>query len=92
VSTEVAATCECTLEPPHRFRLVARARVPGGVLVTLRRIDEPYPDRDLFITQRELKMGYDNVAKACFVCVDRGLKETAILIPKSDIELGLPPA
>ena len=62
------------------------------MLVTLRRIDEPYPDRDLFITQRELKMGYDNVAKACFVCVDGGLKETAILIPKSDIELGLPPA
>ncbi len=60
--------------------------------MTLRRIDEPYPDRDLFITQRELKMGYDNVVKACFVCVDRGLKETAILIPKSDVELGLPPA
>ena len=92
MSTEVAEVCECTREPPHRFRIVGRARVPGGVLVTLRRLDEPYPDRDLFLTQRELKMGYDNVVKACFVCVDRGFKENAILLPKSDVELGLPPA
>jgi hypothetical protein len=45
----------------------------------------------LFITNREMKMGYENVYKACFVCVDRGRKETAIVLPKSDLELGLPP-
>ena len=43
------------------------------------------------MTNREMKMGYDDVYKACFVCVDRGKKETAIAIPKADIELGLPP-
>ena len=39
-----------------------------------------------------MKMGYDDVYKACYVCVDQGLKETAIVLPKSDIELGLPAA
>lgn len=92
MSAEVAAACECTHEPPHRFTIAGRARVPGGVLLTLRRVDEPYPPRDVFVTNRELKMGSDNVFKACFVCVDRGFRETAIALPKSDVELGLPPA
>jgi hypothetical protein len=65
--------------------------VRNGVLITLRRLDEPYPPRDLFVTARELKMGYENVYKACFVCVDRGLKENAIALPKDQIEAGLPP-
>ena len=64
----------------------------GGILVTLRRLDERYPPRELFITGREMKMGSDYVFKACFVCVDQGFKETAIVLPKSEIELGLPPA
>lgn len=92
MSTEIAAACECTHEPPHRFAISARARVANGILLTLRRVDERYPDRDLFITNREMKMGSDNVFKACFVCVDRGFRETAIVLPKGDVELGLPPA
>ncbi len=91
MSTEVAAAFECTHEPPHRFTIAARSRVRGGILLSLRRVDERYPDRDLFITLREMKMGNDNVFKACFVCVDRGFRETAIVLPKSDVELGLPP-
>lgn len=91
MSTEVAAAFECTAEPPHRFAIAGRVRVRNGVLVTLRRLDEPYPPRDLFVTARELKMGYENVYKACFVCVDRGLKENAIALPKDQIEAGLPP-
>lgn len=89
MSTEVAPL-ECTAEPPHLFAIAGRVRVRNGVLVTLRRLDEPYPPRDLFVTARELKMGYENVYKGCFVCVDRGLKENAIAIPKEDIEAGLP--
>ena len=93
MSTEVAAaTCECTHEPPHRFVIATRSRLKGGVLVGLQRVDEPYPRRDVFVTSRELKMAQDNVFKACFVCVDRGYRETAISLPKSDVELGLPPA
>ena len=91
MSTEVVAALECTAEPPHTFAIAGRARVRNGVLLTLRRLDESYPPRDLFVTTRELKMGYENVFKACFVCVDRGLKENAIGIPKDQIELGLPP-
>jgi len=34
----------------------------------------------------------DDVYKGCFVCVDRGLRETAIVLPKEDVEAGLPPA
>jgi hypothetical protein len=60
--------------------------------VTVRRLDAPYPPRQLFITNREMKMGYDDVYKGCFVCVDGGRKETAIVMPKADIEAGLPPA
>ena len=92
MSSEVAvATCECTHEPPHRFLISQRTRLRGGVLVGLQRVDEPYPRRDVFVTDREIKMGQDDVFKACFVCVDRGTKETAIVLPKNDIELGLPP-
>jgi len=92
VSTEIAAVCECTHEPPHRFAIAGRARVANGILLTLQRVDERYPERDLFITNREMKMGYENVYKACFVCVDRGLRENAISLPKDQIETGLPPA
>ena len=90
MSTETAAACECTNEPPHRFRIAGRSRAPGGILLTLQRIDERYPPRDVFVTSREMKMGGDNVYKACFVCVDRGFRETAIVLPKEDVELGLP--
>ena len=83
---------ECTNEPPHRFALGDRIRTAAGILVTLKRVDAPYPRRDVFITNREMKMGYDDVYKACFVCVDQGRRETAIALPKSDIEAGLPAA
>ena len=89
---ESAASIECTAEPPHRFTLAERSRVGNGILVTLRRMDEPYPPRNVFVTNREMKMGYENVYKACFVCVDRGLRENAISMPKDQIETGLPPA
>jgi hypothetical protein len=87
-----ASGFECTHEPPHRFAITERIRVGTGILVTLKRLDAPYPPREIFITNREMKMGYDDVYKACYVCVDQGLKETAIVLPKSDIELGLPAA
>ena len=90
--TEVEAALECTAEPPHRFEIAERSRVGNGILVTLRRLDESYPRRDVFVTNREMKMGYENVYKACFVCVDRGLRENAISLPKDQIETGLPPA
>jgi hypothetical protein len=83
---------ECTREPPHRFAIRERIRTRAGILVTLKRLDAPYPPREVFITNREMKMGYDDVYKACYVCVDQGLKETAIVLPKSDIEAGLPAA
>ena len=82
----------CTAEPPHRFTIIDRLRNRNGILVPLRRLDEPYPPRQLFITNREMKMGYEDVYKACFVCVDEGRKENAIALPKSEIESGLPPA
>jgi hypothetical protein len=72
--------------------MTERSRVGNGILVTLRRLDEPYPPRNVFVTNREMKMGYENVYKACFVCVDRGLRENAISVPKDQIETGLPPA
>jgi hypothetical protein len=92
VPTEVETAFACTAEPPHRFAISDRARTPGGILVTLRRVDARYPPRQVFVTNREMRMGYDDVYKACFVCVDRGRKETAIAIPKAEIETGLPPA
>jgi hypothetical protein len=91
VSAEPVPAFECTQEPPHRFVIRSRARVRGGILVTLQRVDAPYPLRDLFVTAREMKMAQDDVHKACFVCVDRGLRETAIALPKADVEAGLPP-
>ena len=92
MSTEVGVSCHCTHEPPHRFEIRGRARTGDGILLTLQRTDAAYPGREVFVTNREMKMGQDSVFKACFVCVDRGFKETAIVLPKSDIELGLPPA
>ena len=86
MTTDVQTTCECTNEPPHRFAIGDRLRNDNGVLVTLQRIDAPYPRREIFITNRELKMGYDNVYKACFVCVDQGKKETAIVLPKAELQ------
>jgi len=92
VTTDIETTFECTNEPPHRFAIVERLRNRVGVLLGLKRLDAPYPKRELFITNRELKMGYENVYKACFVCVDQGRKETAIILPKAEIEAGLPKA
>lgn len=91
MSSETAAAYECTREPPHRFSIAEKLRNRQGILVTLRRLDQPYPPRELFITNREMKMGYENVYKACFVCVDTGQKETAIPLSKADLEAGLPP-
>jgi hypothetical protein len=92
VAAETAVVLACTNEPPHRFAILDRARAGDGILVTLRRRDAPYPPREVFVTRREMKMGYENVYKACFVCVDQGQKETAIALPKAEIEAGLPPA
>jgi hypothetical protein len=92
VSAEPVPAFACTQEPPHRFVIRSRARVRGGILVTLQRVDAPYPPRDLFVSAREMKMAQDDVYKACYVCVDRGLRETAIALPKADVEAGLPPA
>jgi hypothetical protein len=92
LATETATTFECTNTPPHRFAISGRVRTASGILVTLQRVDAAYPPRELFITNREMKMGYDDVVKACFVCVDEGRKERAMAIPKSEIEAGLPPA
>jgi len=92
VAAEVETVFECTREPPHRFTIRERLRVPSGILLTVRRVDAPYPPRTVFVTTREMKMGYEDVFKACYVCVDSGRKETAIAFPKAEIELGLPPA
>ena len=92
MASEAEAGASCSAEPPHRFTITERARTGDGILVTLRRLDAPYPPRQIYVTNRELKMGYDDVFKACYVCVDRGRKETAIALPKADIEAGLPPA
>lgn len=89
--TEVGVRFACTNDPPHHFTIGARRRVRGGIVVTLSRLDAPYPPRELFVTTREMKMSGDDVVKACFVCVDRGIKEKAIPLPKSEIEAGLPP-
>ena len=92
MASEVAAAIACTAEPPHRFAIGERIRTATGILVTVRRIDAPYPPRQIFITNREMKMGYDDVFKACFVCVDQGRKENAIALPKAELEAGLAPA
>ncbi len=92
MTTETTAAYECTNEPPHRFTITDRVRHAGGILLTLKRLDAPYPPREIFVTNREMKMGYEDVYKACYVCVDGGRKETAIIVPKAQIEAGLPPA
>lgn len=92
MSSEAAATFECTQEPPHRFAIAEKVRHRQGILLTLQRLDAAYPLREMFITNREMKMGYDSVYKACYVCVDRGMKETAIVLPKAELEAGLPAA
>jgi hypothetical protein len=92
VAAEAEAALSCNAVPPHRFQITERARAGDGILVTIRRLDAPYPPRQVYVTNREMKMGYDDVYKACFVCVDQGRKETAIALPKADIETGLPPA
>lgn len=88
---EVAAGLACSLVPPHRFAISERKRARGGIVLTMRRLDAPYPPREIFVTGREMKMSNDDVWKPCFVCVDQGIKEKAIPIPKEDIEAGLPP-
>lgn len=92
MATEAIATFECTRQPPHRFAITGRVRNRTGILVTVQRVDEPYPEREIFVTNREMKMGYDDVIKACFVCVDMGIKEKAVALPKAEIEAGLAPA
>ena len=92
MAEQIEASYACTNEPPHLFALGERLRNANGILVTLHRLDAPYPPRQVFITNREMKMGYDNVYKACYVCVDQGKKENAIVLPKADVEAGLPPA
>jgi hypothetical protein len=92
LATEIGAGYACTNEPPHRFALGERVRLENGILLTLVRLDQPYPPRQIFITSREMKMGYDDVYKACYVCVDQGKKENAIVLPKAEIAAGLPPA
>jgi len=92
VASETLTAFECTNEPPHRFAIVERLRNRNGILLTVKRLDAPYPLREVFITNREIKMGYESVYKACYVCVDGGLKETAIVLAKAEIEAGLPPA
>ena len=92
VAAGVEGEFACTAEPPHRFEIAERQRNRNGILVTIQRLDLPYPPRQLFISNREMKMGYEDVYKACFVCVDEGRKESAIALPKAQIEAGLPPA
>lgn len=89
--TEVAARLACSAERPHHFSIAERKRARGGIVLTLERLDAPYPPRDLFVTTREMKMSNDDVWKPCFVCVDQGVKEKAIPIPKEEIDAGLPP-
>jgi hypothetical protein len=91
MATDVTARFACTADPPHHFTVASRARASGGIVVTLARLDAPYPPRDVFVTSREMKMTNDDVVKACFVCVDKGIKEKAIALSKAEIEAGLPP-
>lgn len=77
----------CSYEPPHRLKLESRNITPRGVVLRLSDADRPeIPPREIFVTRAELKMGYENVYKACFLCVDRGRKEKAFAIPKTDLE------
>ncbi len=77
----------CFAEPPHRLHLDSKTRSGRGVLLRMSAADQPaLPPREVFVTAAELKMGYENVYKACFLCVDRGNREKAFAIPKSDLE------
>ena len=77
----------CSFEPPHHLRLESKSVTPRGVVLRLSDADRPeIPPREIFVTRAELKMGYENVYKACFLCVDRGHREKAFAIPKSDLE------
>jgi hypothetical protein len=77
----------CSFEPPHRLKLESKNTTARGVVLRLSDADDPeIPPREVFVTRAELKMGYENVYKACFLCVDRGRKEKAFTIPKSDLE------
>jgi hypothetical protein len=77
----------CSFEPPHRLKVESQSATPRGVVLRLSDADNPgIPPREIFVTRAELKMGYENVYKACFLCVDRGRKEKAFAIPKSDLE------
>ncbi len=91
-ATEVAARFACSAEQPHFFSITGRKRARGGIVLTLGRLDAPYPPRDIFVTSREMKMSNDDIWKPCFVCVDQGVKEKAIPIPKEEVDTGLPPA
>ena len=77
----------CSFEPPHRLKLESKTLTPRGTVLRLSDADHPeIPPRHVFVTGAELKMGYENVYKACFLCVDRGRKEKAFAVPKSDLE------
>lgn len=77
----------CHAEPPHRLHVDSKTATAGGILLRLSDADNrALPRRDLFVTNAEMKMGYENVFKACFLCVDRGRKEKGFAIPKSDLE------
>ncbi len=91
MATDVTTRFACTNDPPHHFTIAERKRARGGIVVTLARLDARYPPRDLFVTDREMKMSGDDVVKSCFVCVDKGIKEKAIALSKAEIEAGLPP-
>jgi len=85
--TPEATIYTCSFEPPHRLKLESSSATPRGVLLRLSDADNPdIPPREVFVTLAELKMGYENVYKACFLCVDRGRKEKAFAIPKSDLQ------
>ena len=87
VSPVEATIYECSFEPPHRLKLESATTTPRGVVLRLSDADRPeVPPREIFVTNAELKMGYENVYKACFLCVDRGRKEKAFAIPKSDLD------
>ena len=77
----------CSAEPPHRLRLDGKTATARGMRLLLSDAENPeMPPRELFVTAAELKMGYENVFKACFLCVDQGRKEKAFAIPKSDLQ------
>jgi hypothetical protein len=76
----------CTAEPPHHLRMDSATATPRGVRLVMSDMDHPDgPPRELFVTRAELKMGYEDVYKACYLCVDQGRREKAFAIPKIDL-------